>query len=151
MSHLVDRYELFYEPTVAAELDEAFPSGREFWRLARQGLLTSRRATTHRVQEFGVGEQAAMDLALEHPEWLLFLDDYRPYQAAVRLGIKVVCTPVLVVSLFVDGLLDGREALFALARLAALQTVSPHLLAAALAQVARTMQAREGGQIGPGA
>ncbi|MGH2459079.1 MAG: hypothetical protein ACRDIY_09460 [Chloroflexota bacterium] len=151
VSHLLDAYELFYEPTVAAERDKAFPSGREFWRLARQGFLTARPAITHRVREFGVGERAAMSLALDHPGWLLFLDDYRPYQAAVRLGIRVVCTPVLVVSFFVDGRLDTREALFALARLAALQTVSPHLLAAALAQVARTTQPREGGQIGHGA
>lgn len=143
LSYLLDRYSLAYEPAVAAEMDEGFPSGREFWRLARQGSLTEVRGVLARVQEYGAGERAAMNLVLEHPDWLLLLDDQRPFQLAMQLGLKVVCTPTLVISLLAEGVVSAEEALFALARLAALQTVSPHLLAAALAQLGRILKSEE--------
>jgi hypothetical protein len=59
-------------------------------------------------------------------------------------GLRVLCTPVLVVDLCTEGKLDARQALAALARLAAMQTVSPNLLAAALAHlgIAWTKQER---------
>jgi predicted nucleic acid-binding protein len=131
----MERFRLHYTPAVAAELLKEFPSGREFWKLVREEALFEVVSGLGQVTEFGLGERAAMNLALEHRDWLLLIDDQRPFQEAVRLNLRALCTPVLVVQLYVEGRLDARQALKALARLAVMQTVSPALLAAALAQL----------------
>lgn len=130
---VLERFSIQCAPAVAAELRENFPSGREFWRLVREGVLS---VTTPRfgvVTEFGPGERAAMNLALGHPDWVLLIDDRRPLLEAQRLGVRTICTPALVGALFDERRLDMDGALQALARLAALQTVSPVLIAAAVA------------------
>jgi len=66
------------------------------------------------------------------------LDDQKPYQEAVQRGLRVLCSPVLVAAMFSEGALDASRAMLVLARLAALQTVSPHLVAAAIAHVGRS-------------
>jgi hypothetical protein len=140
--HLLCRYRLWYAPAVGSELDEKFPSGREFWRLVRAGGLTEVSPDTEHVKEFGPGERSAINVVLDRPDWLLLLDYRRPFEEAVRLGLRVLCSPVLVTVLFLEEELSAAEALTALARLAALQTVSPHLLAAALAQLGKSLPTR---------
>ena len=142
---LTARYRLHYAPAVAVELREAFPSGRAFWARVRGGELAEAGAEREAVREFGAGERAAINLALEHPEWVLLLDDQRPFRAAAERGLRVICSPVLVVALYEEGRLDAAGAIAALARLAALGTVSPHLLAAALAQLGAAHKTREEG------
>lgn len=144
LPHLLARFELRCPSSVAQELRPSFESGRVFWDLAHQGAITEISAQESHVKEFGPGERAAIDVVLENREWILLIDDHRPFQEAVRLGLRVLCTPVLVASLFDEGSLTAREALFVLGRLAAAQTVSPHLLAAALAQLGRSLQLKEG-------
>lgn len=141
LAHVLARYQLRYTPEVAAELRPGFPSGQEFWRRVRAGDLVEEAApSSGPVREFGPGERSAINLALQHPEWVLLLDDYRPFQEAVHRQLRVLCSPVLAVALFDEGRLDARAVLESLARLAALQTVSPHLLAAALVQVSRSLK-----------
>ena len=137
-------YDLRYAPAVGAELAPQFPSGQEFWQQVRAGALVEVTPAAEPVREFGPGERAAINLALEHPDWILLLDDQRPFQEASRLGLRVLCTPVLAVALFSDGTIDAEQALLLLARLAALQTVSPHLIAAALAQLGSSFRAHGG-------
>lgn len=144
LTHVLTTYTLHYPPEVATELDPRFRSGREFQRQAQTNMLIQVTPSTEVVREHGQGERAAINLALEHRDWVLLMDDQRPFQTAVRLGLKVVCTPVLVVALFTDGYLDARDALTSLARLAALQTISPHLTAAALAQLGRSLKGATG-------
>jgi predicted nucleic acid-binding protein len=139
LPYVLERYELHYPSAVAAEMQPSFPSGQEFWRLAQSGTLTEMSAAQSQVQEFGPGERAAIDLALEHPDWVLLMDDHRPLQHAASLGLRVVCTPALAIALYGEGALSAQEALLVLARLAALQTVSPSLLAAALAHLGRSL------------
>lgn len=139
LRYVLDRYELKYAPAVAGELLERFPSGREFWRLARVGALDVV-AASPQVTEFGPVEREAISVALEHPDWVLLMDDYRPFRAATALGITAVCSPVLTVALFAENALSAAEALTILARLAAMQTVSPFLLTAALAQLGEQMR-----------
>jgi hypothetical protein len=145
LPELLDTYELHYPPEVAAELVTSFPSGREFWRLVNLGALIASAPAADQLREFGPGERAAINLALTHPDWHLLLDDQRPFQRAAQCGLRVICTPVLTVALFVEGKIDARRALVVLARLAALQTVSPNLLAAALAQLGRLASFEDGG------
>ena len=141
---LLERYRLTYAPAVVAELREELPSGRAFWERARAGELVEAAPRVEAVRDFGPGERAAIDLALEHPEWVLLLDDQRPFRFAAARGLRVICSPVLVVALYEEGRLDAGDALGALVRLAALGTVSPHLIAAALAQLGAAHKAKEG-------
>ena len=131
----MDRYELRCAPAVALKLREEFPSGRAFWGRVRAGQVAEAASAAPAVQELGPGERAAIDLALEHRDWLLLLDDQRPFRDAADRGLRVICSPVLAVALFTDGRIGALDALTILARLAALGTVSPHLLAASLAQL----------------
>jgi predicted nucleic acid-binding protein len=140
LAHVLNRYGLRFAPAVAAELLETNPSGREFWSHARRGTVAQAVAVQAHVTEFGPGERAAIDLALEHSDWVLLLDDCRPFQAATALGLRVVCTPVFAVGLYADGTLSAEATLHVLARLAAMQTVSPHLLAAALGHLGRLIR-----------
>lgn len=139
LPHVLARYNLVYPPAVAAEMRTGFPSGQEFAGLVQAGRLTEVAPLSMQFQGFGPGEREAINVALEHPEWVLLMDDHRPFQEAARLGLRVLCTPVFTVSLFDEGALTARQTLVILARLAALQTVSPHLLAAALAHLGRSL------------
>ena len=132
---MLERFRIHYAPAVAAELSVDFASGREFRRLAGEGVLTEANPQAGEVRAFGSGERAAMNLALEHPDWVLVVDDRRPLIEAQRMGLKTLCTPVLVVDLFENGLLQLQDAVRLLARLTAMQTVSPALLHIALAQL----------------
>ena len=145
LAHLLgERYRLRYAPAVAGELREEFPSGRAFWARVRSGELAEAAPSGETVREFGAGERAAINLALEHPEWVLLLDDQRPFRHAADRGLRVICSPVLVVALYEEGRLDAAGAIAGLARLAALGTLSPHLIAAALAQLGATYRTKEG-------
>ncbi len=137
---LEERYRLRYAPAVAAELRQEFPSGRAFWTRVQGGELAEATPSGETVRE--AGERAAINLALEHPEWVLLLDDQRPFRHAAERGLRVICSPVLVVALYEEGRLDATGAIAALARLAALGTLSPHLLAAALAQLGASYTAK---------
>jgi len=146
--HLLERFQVYYHTDVAGELREEFTSGREFWRLIRDGtlqeatLVQTQGAGRERIAAFGPGERAAINLAIEHPDWILLMDDRRPFLEAGRRGIQVLCSPVLVVDLYVKRKLTARQALEMLARLAALKTVSPDLLSVALAQLGAVLSTR---------
>jgi predicted nucleic acid-binding protein len=133
---LLQRFSLSYAPAVAPELSRSFASGREFWRLVEAGILIEAIPQADRVGVFGPGERGAMSVALEHRDWVLLVDDRRPLLDAQRLGLKTLCTPVLMVELFAEGQWSLPEAIQSLAKLAAMRTVSPALLEAALAHLA---------------
>ncbi len=135
LAYVLERYSLSYAPAVAAESKEDFASGREFLRLARERVVVEASPRSDAVRAFGPGERDAINLALEHRDWILLMDDRRPLLEAQRLGLRTVCTPVLVADLFDERWLNADEALQALARLAALQTVCPALIEAAVAHV----------------
>lgn len=141
--HVLARFALHYASGVGTELSEDFAAGREFWRLVREGAASEAIPSTDLVKAFGPGERAAMNLALEHPDWILLVDDRRPLLEAQRLGLKTLCTPVLIVELCVEGRLDVRAAPRFLARLASRQTVSPPLIEASLAQLEAFQRGRE--------
>ena len=136
LPHVLQRFELQVATAVAIELSERFASGREFWHLLREGAIVQVRPRMSQVKEFGPGERAAINLALEHPDWILLMDDRRPLEGAQRMGLRAICTPVLVVDLFDGGQCDLARAAELLARLAAMQTVIPALITGALAQLA---------------
>lgn len=65
---VLERFALRYAPQVAADLRETNPGGREFWRLARSGEVVEAVAAAAHVHEHGLGERAAINLAVEHPD-----------------------------------------------------------------------------------
>ncbi|HLG72505.1 MAG TPA: hypothetical protein VK009_18970 [Chloroflexota bacterium] len=142
LASLLARYRLTYPPAVAAELSERFASGREFWRLVRAGELDEVSPTRENVRQFGPGERQALNVALEHRDWVLFIDDRRPFEEAIRLGLQAISSPALVVLLAREGAMSTEEALATLARLAALGRLSPRLIDAASAAL---QQLEEGG------
>ena len=107
---MLNSFRLHYAPAVGSELREEFSSGREFWRLAREGVLVEVAPKLKVVRGFGLGERAAINLALEHRDWVLLIDDRRPFLEAERLGLRVLCTPVLVADLHTRNEFDAREA-----------------------------------------
>jgi hypothetical protein len=123
-----ERFTLHYAPTVADELPDTNPPGREFRRLVQSGELGEVRPLAATLREFGPGERAAMSVALEHPEWTLLLDDYRPYRASVERGIHVACSPLLAVTLYEERAITEAQLDAILDRLEAIRTVSPLLL-----------------------
>jgi hypothetical protein len=92
---------------------------------------------------FGPGERATISLVLEHPDWLLLLDDRRPFDWAEAHGVRVTCSPLLVVDWFQDGTPDVQEAERLLAPLTAPGTMSPPLLQRARRRLATVIMQRE--------
>ena len=137
LPHVLERYRLFFAPAVAKELREEFPSGREFWRVVREGILIEAVPKRDEIVEFGPGERAAINLALEHRSWTLLIDDRRPFLEAMGRGLRVLCSPVLAVELYSEEKLDEAQVMQMLARLSAMQRISPELIRSALAQLGR--------------
>ena len=133
LPYLLARYRVTYPPAVAVELSERFASGREFWRLVRAGELDEVAPTRETMRQFGPGERQALNVALDHPDWVLFIDDRRPFEEAIRLGLQAISSPALVVLLARDGAMSATDALAMLARLAGLGRLSPRLIDAATA------------------
>jgi hypothetical protein len=142
LPYVLTAYALRYPPAVARELRIGFPSGSEFWRLVASGALEPIAPEREHLRDFGPGEREAIAVAAEHPEWLLFLDDVRPLQRAIGLGLRAVCSPLLTVALYVEGQIGDIDALQILHQLTRIQTVSPSLLAPALNQLAAAMRER---------
>lgn len=136
LSYVLADFDLHCSSIVAEELSEAFEAGRQFWRLVRSGEVRIEEPRLDVVAMFGPGEQSAMNLALEHSDWFLLMDDRRPLQAAQDLGIRAVCTPALVITMLEEGRIQLAEATRYLSRLTSIGTVSPSLIAPAAALLA---------------
>jgi len=94
------------------------------------------------ITEFGSGERSALNAALEHPDWILLLDDRRPFEEAVRRGLRVICSPVLTVLLYAEGRMREATAMRILAALQGSGTLSPLLVQAATTLLNRVKTAR---------
>jgi hypothetical protein len=143
LPYVLANYDLRCAPIVVTELEPQFPSGSAFQSRLQAGGIIVVSPTIDLIRAYGAGERATLNLALENPEWLVLMDDHRPFQEGIRRQLNMICTPVLATALFNRGEIDARQTLEILASLAAIQTVSPHLLAAALAQLGRSLQGRK--------
>lgn len=136
IEHLLEDFDLFVAQAVAQELHEDFPSGARLHSLIREGRVRLQDPGQATLDRFGPGERAAINLAIENPEWVLLMDDLRPFRAAEELGPSPVSSPVYAASLYKRSVLDESGVLNVLARLSARSTVSPQLIDLALSQVA---------------
>jgi predicted nucleic acid-binding protein len=144
LAHVLARYTLWYTHEVAAELKPSFASAAVFWQHVRTGQVREVRPVQRTLQEFGQGERSAIDVARERPDWMLLIDDLRPYRAARMAGLQSVCTPLLTVQFLREGVLDDIDALVILTRLASLGTVSPRLVDEGLGEYAAWLSGEEG-------
>jgi predicted nucleic acid-binding protein len=142
LDYLLEDFELCIVPAVERELPETYPSGARLHRLLTEGRIALAAPKVIALEQFGPGEREAISLAAQHREWTLLLDDLRPFRAAAELGLAPVSTPAYAASLYGRGVLDEAGVLTVLARLAARGTVSPQLIALALAQIATTLKER---------
>ncbi len=132
LPYVLSRFSVWYTLEVGRELSERFPSGREFWRMVRARELDEVTPLRQQVRMFSPGERSAINVVLDRRDWFLLLDDRRPYEEAKRLGINVVCTPLLVAEIVQENTIDTLEARRMLARLAQPRTVSPEMIRQAL-------------------
>ena len=142
VERLLEDFDVSVPPAVAGELSEDYPSGARLHSLVREGRVRVVAAESATLEQFGPGERAAINLAIENPGWVLLMDDLRPFRAAEELGLAPVSSAVYTASLYRRGVLDEREVLGVLARLAARSTLSPQLIDLALAQVASVSEER---------
>ena len=142
VERVLGEFDVTVAQAVADELPATYPSGARLQELIRSGRVLVRNAKSTPVGRFGPGERSAMNLAMEHRDWTLFIDDVRPFRAAEELGLSPVSSPAYAVSLYSRQVLDRAGVLEALARLAARSTLSPPLIDVALSQVASIAKER---------
>lgn len=136
VEQVLEDFDVTVGKAVADELPETYPSGARLQELIRSGRVLVQDPKSTKVDRFGPGERSAMNLAMEHRDWTLFMDDMRPFRAAEELGLSPVSSPAYVASLYSRRVLDRPGALEVLARLAERSTLSPQLIDLALGQVA---------------
>ncbi len=142
IDHLMEDFELCVVPAVARELTETYPSGAMLHQLIARGRIALEAPEVMALDRFGPGEREAISMAVQRRHWTLLIDDLRPFRAAEEMDLAPVSTPAYAASLYSRGVLDEVGVLTALARLAARGTVSPQLIALALAQTATTLRER---------
>ena len=141
--YLLEDYGLTIGPTVARELPETYPGGARLHSLIREKRIGVEAPKVVILERFGPGEREAISLAAQYRDWILLIDDLRPSRAAEEMGLAPVSTPTYAAALYSRTLLNETEVLTVLARLAARGTVSPQLIALALAQIATLLQKNE--------
>lgn len=142
IEYLLEDFDLAVPQAVADELTEDYPSGARLHRYIREGRIGVQDPHSAAIDRFGPGERAAINLAIEKRDWVLLMDDWRPFRAAEELGLAPVSSPVYAAALYRRRVLDERTVLNVLARLSARSTVSPQLIGLALGQVAQTAKER---------
>lgn len=80
---------------------------------------------------YGAGERAAISLAMEQ-RCLLFIDDWRPYEAAQALGVAATNTPAYLVQLYEQARMSVETVLSHLSALTRRGTIKPEWVHAAL-------------------
>lgn len=131
---LLADYELICARAVGRELGSDNPTS-----LRLKGLLankTIQRATPRleRIRLYGDGERAAINLALEK-QFLLFIDDWRPYGAAQAAGVDVANSLAYLVQLYEQGRITLERMLGDLGRISRRGTLRPRWIQSALKMV----------------
>ncbi len=142
VEHLLEDFDLTVTTAVLDELPETFSSGVELHARVRNGRIAVDEPHSMLVERYGPGERAAMNLALENPDWLLLIDDVRPFRAAEALGLSPVSSPAYIASLVQRGVVNREAALVRLGRLAARSTISSQLIELALGRIAEITKER---------
>jgi predicted nucleic acid-binding protein len=128
---LLSDYELLCPRAVATELGRDNPTSLRLKNLLTAKTIHLATPKTEKLSLYGDGERAAINLALER-KLLLFIDDWRPYEAARAAGVDAANTPAYLVQLYHQGRLSVERVLGDFARLARRGTLKPEWLQTAL-------------------
>lgn len=131
VDYLIDDYALIVTEEVIKELGENNPSGMKLDTLLREKRIKTCQPTKATVTLYGEGGRAAINLALEK-HYLLFIDDWRPAEAARIAGIEVVNSITYAVFLYEQGRLSAEQTLDVFAFMARRGTLKPEYLVNAL-------------------
>lgn len=134
-------YRLAVTEDVVSEVGSTSRTGQCLERLLASRQLARKEPSTQRVALFGIGERAAINLALEE-NCLLLIDDWRPAEAARALGISTLTSILYLVQLYSRGRRKDAEVLRGFAMLARRNSIRPEYLLAALRLVAEVRRRR---------
>jgi predicted nucleic acid-binding protein len=132
---LLTDFELICPRAVERELGQQNPTSLRLKALLNNHTMQLVSPRSEKVKLYGDGERAAINLALEKT-FLLLIDDWRPYEMAYEVGVKVVNTPAYLVQLFQQGRIPLERVLGDLGKLARRGTIKPTWIHAALKVVA---------------
>jgi len=136
---LLADYTLLCPEAVARELGRQNPTSQRLQDLLTAGIIHVATPRVTQLTLYGEGERAAINLALER-HLPLFIDDWRPYEAARLAGVAVVHTLAYLVQLYTQGRVTLSQVVNDLSRLARRGTLRPEWFQAALTIVAEIRQ-----------
>lgn len=133
---LLSDFELVCVKRVEKELGGNNPTGHRLKALLTDRSIKQAATKSEKIQLYGDGERAAINLALER-RLLLLIDDWRPYEAAQAAGVEVVNSLAYLVGLYEQKRLTLERALNALARITRRGTLRPEWIQSTLRIVAK--------------
>lgn len=128
-------YELFCSSAVETELGRDNPTSLKLKSLLADARIKRDEAKSEKIRLYGDGERAAINLALEK-NLLLFIDDWRPYQAAWECEVEVVNSMLYLVRLYDESRIAESRALEAIAKMSRRGTMKREWLLEALKVIA---------------
>lgn len=144
VDYLIDDYALMVADEVVKELGKNNPSGMKLDSLLRGSRIIAYQPAKSAITLYGKGERAAINLALEM-HCLLFIDDWRPAEAARIAGIEVVNSITYAVFLYEQGRLSAERTLDIFAFMARSGTLKPEYLVNALKLLAEVRRRKAPG------
>ncbi len=132
---LLADYVLLCTQSVATELGRENPTSLRLKARIEAKTIQVVTPRSKKIQRYGDGERAAMNLAQER-KLLLLIDDWRPYEAAQAAGIEVVNTVAYLVQLYKQSRIPLERILDDLGRLTRRGTFRPAWIQSALRIVA---------------
>jgi predicted nucleic acid-binding protein len=128
---LLSDFELICTKAVENELGRDNPTSRRLEALLTDKTIKRAAPRSEKIKLYGDGERAAINLALER-RLLLFIDDWRPYEAAQAAGVEVINSVAYLVGLYEQKRITLERALQALARMTRRGTLRPEWIHSAL-------------------
>jgi predicted nucleic acid-binding protein len=132
---LLSDFELMCTKAVEKELGRDNPTSRRLKVLLADRTIKRGEPRSEKIKLYGDGERAALNLALER-NFLLLIDDWRPYEAAQAAGVEVINSLAYLVGLYENKQIALERTLQALARMTRRGTLRPEWIHSALRVVA---------------
>ncbi len=128
---LLSDFELVCTRAVEKELGRDNPTSLRLKSMLAEKGIKQAAAKSQKIKLYGVGERAAINLALER-KLLLLIDDWRPYEAAQAAGVEVVNSLAYLVGLYEKKRIAAERVLNALARITRRGTLRPEWIQSAV-------------------
>lgn len=121
---LLQDFELVCTTAVEKELGDNNSASLRLKGLLSHGTIKRKDPKKETIKLYGDGERSAISLAIQE-QMVLLIDDWRPYEAALEIGIKVVNSMVYIAHLYKQTNLSLSQVLEMLAKIARRGTIKP--------------------------